>query len=225
MSTGRDLISRVRSMNKLLSADNSITDRAIFKELKATGSILIKREANLRRLWQSVNIFTVVPCIKMEQVPLSECCEYKSDCKVSRSVMKIPQISEGIFGLLVQYIMSPGGKEFKFGTPLRFANTLKLKLATNSSMFWIHNDRIYVSDSELEYINLSAYFDSEPAINLYSSCVDNKEEYSCINPLDKDFKIPSYLEDNLVSMVHKKLSETYFRHIEDHTSNNKDENQ
>jgi hypothetical protein len=58
--TGRDLVSRVRSSNKLISGDNNINDRVIFNMLKASAKTLIKRETNLRRLWNSPNIFTPI---------------------------------------------------------------------------------------------------------------------------------------------------------------------
>ena len=51
MSTGRKLVSDVRAMHKLLSTDNLVTDRAIFSEIKNNALLLVKRETNLRKLW------------------------------------------------------------------------------------------------------------------------------------------------------------------------------
>lgn len=135
MATGRELISRVRSMNKMVNSDNLITDRAIYHELKSKSFLLIKRETNLRRLWQSPNLFTTITCLKLEPIPLSECCDFKSDCMISRSTLKIPQVSEGIFGVLVQYVFSPGKKEYKYATPMRFANIMKLSLRQNKDFY------------------------------------------------------------------------------------------
>src|ERR1700743_606376 len=103
MSTVRSVISRVRITNKLLSSDNIISDRAVSAELKSSAIKLIRRETNLRRLWSSSTIFNEIPCLEMEQVPLADCCEYKSDRVIARSKYKLPKISEGIYGFLIQW--------------------------------------------------------------------------------------------------------------------------
>lgn len=222
--TGRDLVSRVRSLNKLVSSDNEITDRVIFNLLNSYAKILIKRETNLRKLWNSPNIFTSLECVKMVEAPLSECCDYKSPCTVSRSSVKIPLISEGIFGLLVQHVFSPGKKKFEYASPDRYMNILKLGLKNTSNLYWVYNDYLYTSDSNIEYVDISAHFESEVVPSKYSSCLKPSKDEKCnVNPLDAIFKIPSYLEESLLALVDKKLSETYFRHISDPQTNAKDE--
>ena len=222
MSTGRNLVSGVRSLNKLINSDNNITDRVIFKELKDSARLLIKRETNLRRLWNSPNIFTSITCIGMEVVPLSECCEYKHPCMVARSKKKIPRISEGIFGLLIQSVFSPGRRKYDYANLDRFINILKLNLRDTKKYFWIHDDRIWVSDENIENLDILAYFDDDFNQSDYSECKKN-EDVICINPLDKDFLIPSYLEKQLKDLVNETLMKTYFRHIVDPQTNAKDE--
>jgi hypothetical protein len=53
MSTVRQVVSRVRSMDKLLSSDASITDRVIAAELKSRAVLFIKQQSDRRRLWQT----------------------------------------------------------------------------------------------------------------------------------------------------------------------------
>lgn len=224
MSTGRNLISEVRSLNKLINSDNNITDRVIYGLLKKSSSLLIKRETNLRRLWNSPNIFTPIKCLKMTSVPLSECCEYKHPCTVSRSEKKLPQISEGIFGLLVQSVFSPGMRKFDYASIDRFVNILKMNLKNTKKYFWIYDDYLYVSDGNIEFIDILAYFDEDIDSSMYSECVkDSDLKNSCINPLDREFPIPQYLEKQLIDLVNKTLSETYFRHIVDPQTNARDE--
>lgn len=224
MSTGRDLVSRVRSLNKLINSDNNITDRLIFKELKSAATLLIKRETNLRRLWNSPNIFTPIRCLEMEAVPLSQCCDYKSPCMVARSKKKIPQISEGIFGLLIQSVFSPGRTKFDYASLDRFVNMLKMNLRNTKKYFWVYDDRIYISDENIEAIDVLAYFDDDFNPAEYSMCKDKDiEDLACVNPLDKEFSIPSYLEKQLLDLVNETLSKTYFRHIVDPQTNFKDE--
>lgn len=222
MSTGRQLISEVRSLNKLISGDNSITDRVIYGVLRKSGSLLIKRETNLRKLWNSPNIFTPVECIEMIPVPLSECTEYKHPCTIARSKEKIPQIAEGIFGLLIQSVFSPGRRKYDYASIDRFINFMSLGLKNTKKYFWIYNDYLYVSDENVEFIDLIAYFDEDFNPATLSAC-GKSQDTSCINPLDKEFPIPSYLEKQLIDLVCDTLNKTYFRHIEDQQTNSKDE--
>lgn len=220
MSTGRNLVSEIRSLNKLLNADNNITDRIIFKELKDSARLLIKRETNLRKLWNSPNIFSTIKCLEMTTVPLSECCDYRHPCEVARSKKKIPQISEGIFGLLVQSVFSPGRKKFDYAAIDRFVNIMRLGVGTKK-YYWVYDDYLYVSDPDIEFIDIVAYFDDDFNPSEFSTCQVIDE--SCINPLDKEFPIPSYLEKNLKELVNDTLNKTYFRHRLDTDSNFKDD--
>jgi len=222
--TNRDIVSRVRSMNKFVSADNLINDRVILAELKSKSSLLIKRETNLRRLWQSPNMFTPFLCIEMEVVPLAECCDYKSPCNIAKSKKKLPKIAEGIFGLLIQGVFNiDTSEEFKFTTARRYANLLKLNLPGRQGYYWIQNDHLYASDEDVQMVSMFAYPDEDVNAKEWNKCKDNSEDNCPLNPLDAEFRCPSYLIDSVVTMTYDSLMKTYFRIIDDKTSNNKDE--
>lgn len=227
MSTVRDAISRVRTTNKLLSSDNIISDRAISAELKSKAIMLIRRETNLRRLWSTSTIFNEIPCLEMEQVPLADCCEYKSDKLISRSKFKLPKISEGIYGYLIQWVMNVE-KRVKLDEMSinRYVNYLKINPNGKKPVYWIDNRYLYVSDPDALVVSISGYFEDDiPKYLLFPECKCNakKPPYDeCLNPLDLQFKCPGYLEDNCVSMTSKYLIETYFRLEPDRTSNDED---
>lgn len=143
---------------------------------------------------------------------------------VARSEKKIPQISEGIFGLLVQSVFSPGRKKFDYSSLDRFINILNMKLKNTKKYFWVYDDYIYISDENIEYIDIIAYYDDDFNPADYSSCQKATDE-ACVNPLDKEFQIPSYMEKQLKDMVNDTLNKTYFRHIIDPQTNAKDEEQ
>lgn len=141
---------------------------------------------------------------------------------VSRSKKKIPQISEGIFGLLVQSVFSPGRRKYDYASLDRFVNILNMKIRDTKKYFWIYNDYLYVSDPDLEYVDVLAYFDDDFNVNDYSTCKKNINQV-CANPLDKEFLIPSYLEKQLIDLTNDTLNKTYFRHLVDAQTNAKDE--
>lgn len=228
MPTIRDIISRVRTTNKLLSSDDIISDRAVAFELKSKAITLIRRETNLRRLWSTSTIFNEIPCLEMETIPLGECCEFISDRMIARSKFKLPAISEGIYGYLIQWVMNlEKGQKFNEMSFNRYVNFLSLNDGIDKPVYIIHNRYLHVSNPDAKVVSISAYFEDDiPKKLLFPDCKCEAKAVpydECMNPLDLQFKCPGYLIDNVVSMTSKYLIETYFRLQQDQTSDQKDD--
>jgi hypothetical protein len=218
--TGRYLVSSIRSMHKILSTDSLITDRAIFAELKSNSLLSIKRETNLRKLWSTDSIFTTIPCLEMCEVPISECCNYVDDCTIARTKFKLPRISEGNYQYVIQGVysinaLSGQGKKLKEITVNRYINLLKLPVIKNEEYFWITNEYLYVNNPMLKSIRLVAFFEEDVDNDImYPECGCGSPEYTteqlCMNPLDKEFPLPGYLEQQVLELTSKKLLSTYF---------------
>lgn len=228
MPTVRDIISRVRTTNKLLSSDNLISDRAVAAELKSKAITLIRRETNLRRLWSTSTIFNEIPCLEMESIALAECCEFVSDRRIARSKYKLPAISEGIYGYLIQWVMNvEKRRKLEEMSINRYVNYLALNSKAEKLVYWIDNRYLYVSDPEAKVVSISAYFEDDiPKKLLFPECKCEAKAVpydECKNPLDLQFKCPGYLVDNVVDMTSKYLIDTYFRLQQDQTSDQKDD--
>ena len=220
MATLRKLVSDVRSTHKIISTDALITDRAIASEVRNNAIMLIKRETNLRKLWASDTLFTTIPCLEMVEVPISECCEYADPCTVARTKYKLPRISEGTYQYVIQGVYSinaMGGKGTKLKeiTVNRYLNLLKLPVVKKESYFWISNGYLYVSNALLKSIRVAALFEEDvPSNIMYPDC-DCGTAYTlddyCKNPLDKEFSLPGYLEQQVLALTSQKLLSTYFQ--------------
>jgi len=220
MSTGRKLVSDVRAMHKLLSTDNLVTDRAIFSEIKNNALLLVKRETNLRKLWATSTLFTTIPCLEMVEVPISECCDYVDDCTVARSRYKLPRIAEGNYQYLIQGVysinaMSGSGKKIKEITINRYINLLKLPIIKKEEYYWIVNGYLYVSNPLLQAVRIAALFEQDvPNEVMFPECDCGSSqpplEELCMNPLDKPFALPGYLEKQVLELTSQKLLGTYF---------------
>ena len=220
MATLRKLVSDVRSAHKLLSTDSLITDRAIASEVRNNSLLLIKRETNLRKLWATDTLFTTIPCLEMVEVPISECCDYVDPCSVARSKYKLPRISEGNYQYVIQGVysinaMSGQGKRLKEITINRYINLLKLPIIKKEEYYWISNGYLYVSNPLLQAIRLVALFEEDvPNEILYPACGCGTPQYTaeqlCVNPLDKEFALPGYLEKQVLELTSQKLLATYF---------------
>lgn len=227
MSTVREVISRVRGMDKLVSSDNTITDRVIMRELKSRAITLIKQQADKRRLWQTSTIFTPIPCIPMIEVPTADCCDYQSDQIIVRSRYRLPKISEGVYGLLIHGVFSvDNSRRIKEVTITRYINLLKLGLPNKDIYYWFYDRYLYISSQYVKLASIWAYFEEDlPDEVLYPKDCDctNVKKDICKNPLDDEFKCPGFLEDVVVKDTLRALMETYFRIPKDHTSDNKDD--
>lgn len=226
MSTLRQNVSRVRSLDKMLNADNTVTDRVIASELKSKATFYIRRETDKRKLWNTSTIFTNIPCIEMIQIPTSECCEYTSDQYVARSKYKLPKISDGVYGLLIHGVFSvDSSRKLKEITLSRYINLLKLGLSTNDIYYWVYDRYLYISSPRVEVASIWAYFEEDvPDYLLYPTCpCPGEKPNPCINPMDLEFKCPGYLEDIVVKDVLQTLLATYYKIPVDHNADNKDD--
>lgn len=169
----------------------------------------------------------------MEQVPLSSCCEYIGEKKVSISKKSLPKIGEGIFGLAIQGVFGMENvKKYKPTNPNRYSNLLKLKPKGLEDFFWINEEgKVVVTNEDCKKIDIYAYF-TEPVPNdlLYPgkdcdcSAPPSKDNL-CKNPLDQTFRFPSERMYDLKQLVYKNIMIIYFGVRQDITSNNLDESQ
>lgn len=220
MATGRKLVSDIRGMHRLLSTDALITDRLILSELRNNALLLIKRETNLRRLWATDTIFTTIACLPLCEVSIAECCDYIDECTIAKSKFKIPSLAEGNYQYVIQGVytinaLSGKGRKLKEITVNRYSNLLKLPIIKKEDYYWISNDYLYVTNPSIQAIRLVAMFEQDvPNSVLYDECGCGKtvsnEEY-CMNPLDKEFPLPGYLEQQVLALTSQKLLQTYFR--------------
>lgn len=220
MATLRKLVSDVRSVHKILSTDSLITDRAIASEIRNNALLLIKRETNLRKLWATDTLFTTIPCLEMIEVPISECCNYVDDCTIARTKLKLPRISEGNYQYVIQGVYSINalggqGKKLKEITVNRYLNLLKLPIIKKEEYFWITNGYLYVNNPMIKSIRFVALFEEDVENEImYPECGCGSPEYTleeiCKNPLDKEFPLPGYLEQQVLQLTSQKLLSTYF---------------
>jgi len=233
----REGIARVRGLFKLTSSDTyvDISDRAILSELQSTTILFIKQVTDKRKLWNSPNIFTQLPCIQMKQVPLAECCGYSAPCTIARSVTKLPKIAEGTnFGMLIQglYSIDTVSRRFIESTPDRFVNSLNLGLKTNQIHFWIQNKYLYIADEYIKQVRISAYFEEDIPQDMisYPKYCGNTLSVGCCpsgagdevsindmsrccppNPYDSIWTCPGYMQDAVIKEVANKLLSTFKR--------------
>jgi hypothetical protein len=233
MATLRYLVSGIRSKHRLLSADAVVNDRVIASEIKANTYLLVKRETNLRKLWNTSTIFTTIPCLEMKNVSISECCDFVDSHEIARSRHKLPNISEGNYQYLIQGVysinaMGGKGRKLKEITVNRYMNLLKLPFTKKEEYYWIMNNYLYITSSMVKKVRISAMFEGDvPNEILYPDCDCGEGDPSldelCKNPLDKRFELPGYLGKQVMELTKQSLLETYFSIKNDNSNEGLDE--
>lgn len=231
----REAISRVRTNPKLQNKDEEITDRAIGSDLNDTALLFIKQITDKRALWNSPNIFTSIPCLKMKNVPLGECGGFSSICEISRSLFPLPKIAEGNkFGMLIQGIwaIDTVSRRFIESDPNRYANSLNLELQNNPIHYWIQDKYLYLGQSNITKVRVSAYFEEDIPDSLivypdgcgednsHKGCCDASSTVNTVtpnadccppNPYDLPFRCPGYLMSAVIDKVIENLLKEYVK--------------
>jgi len=226
MSTVRDLVSKVRSSFKMVSKDNTISDRFIAEDLRTTNIKYVVQRLDTRQGWTDPNLWTVFDCIPMEDIPVTECCDVNIDCQISRSTEKLPKIIGTKYNLAIEGVWSvnkftKSTTRFKEGTANRYSNALRLKNKVKHKFFWFKNGYLYLSEPGIELASLAGFTEQYVDPTEYSCSADT---IKCkINPLDLEFKTLKGLEEDVVLAVSQKLLSTYFNVNKDRNSNNIDE--
>lgn len=228
MYTGRDFVSQVRGMNKLLSSDNMINDRTILKEGRMVGLKLVKQAVDQRKLLNSPYLFAFLPCLELEEAPLSECCEYTSDKKISRSKKKLPKIGESNWGLVIQGVFGLEGTiKLKPTNPSRYANLIRMDLKTKDTFYWVLNDRLYTTNPSNKAVNIYLF----PAEEIDNALLFPGENCSCLtdnidrctSELDKPFYFPGEKITDIAEIVYKRLLVEHLRIQQDITDDDVDQ--
>ena len=168
----------------------------------------------------------------MCEVSISECCNYVDDCTIARSKHPLPRISEGNYQYVIQGVysinaLSGKGKKLKEITVNRYINLLGLPIIKKEEYYWVTNGYLYVTNPDVQAVRLVAFFEEDvPNEVLYPECGcngnQNTNEQICMNPLDKVFNVPGYLEKQILDLTSQKLLTTYFKLKTDITDNGVD---
>lgn len=195
MITAGEVIAKVRNDNKFLSKDNKLSDRYVLATAKNVAKRIIKQSNNLTKIYKSDEMFQYLYCQDLVKVDLSECCNVTTGCFIARTRNKIPTIETGFSGYLIQRVTPiDGGKDINPTTARDYQNIKNLKYSGNNLYYWIQNGYLYISDSEIEKVSISAFF-SEYIL----------DEGDCPNPYDRKFLCPEWLLDEVLQVLNKEL--------------------
>lgn len=226
--TNREAIYTVKRMLRESNADNRFTNKMIYSILLKHTKWLIQRESEKLKLINKGNLFQTKKCIPVAPSPITDkCCNVQTDCTIYRTVEKIPEMFEDLYGPIILSVTSLDfSKSFNVVPPQsisRLKNNPWSKLnKKNKKYYAFYNDGyIYFPFDVLKSVNVSGMFINKVKSDCEEPCKDCNP---CLRFLDQQFNIPDYLEAQMFDFTIKDLLNTYKRFPEKSHEINKNDN-
>lgn len=186
--TIREIISLVRNEMNSITLDDRISNRFIFNKIIVYTEIILKRESDSRRLFNSTDIFTTLDCFDLKETSIASCTNiYLPKCKTfMRSILPIPAFYSSIYGNLLIVQAIDGSNRFEQTTPENYKNISSREFKPKTGYYWINNNHLILPDSEVETVSLRYI----PKISV-NSCTG----------LDQQTGIPAWLITDIIKYV------------------------
>lgn len=236
MLTNREVIGEFRVILKKNNKDSEmlVSDRWILSRLKNIALLFIKQRTDRLAIYNNPSLYITIPCISLKSVPLGECCNYHTDCTIKRSVWQLPKIAQASdTKLLIQGLWSIDtiSRRFIEGDANRYTNSLGLEIPNPPIMYWIQDYYLYLGDSNIEKVKISASFEEDIPQKFFGyptycnetqlvGCCPASSEVTDINdlskccptnPYDNYFPCPGYLIPDIMKVLEKEFMEVYGR--------------
>ena len=216
-NTNRQVISDIVTDLRAVNLDDKVSKRYILNKLRDSAALMIKRDAEVRRILGLSDLWTEVQCVEMCEVPLIECCNVDiPDCTtVMRSRKKIPELYQTMYKELIQVFAPNYKKELHLITPQDYKDIITREFVDKRiKYFWFANEYLIIPDALTEIITIRGVFaDPSKAKKLNSCNTDEKDE--CEGVLDQKFICPDYLLQPVKQAVLADLFNFYKRNILD----------
>lgn len=190
--TIREVIALIRNELNTITLDDRISNRFIFNKVITYTEIILKRESDSRRLFNSTNLFSTIDCFQLKETSI-ECSNIKlPKCKTfMRSVLALPDFYSSIYGNLLIVETIDGSNRFEQTTPENYKNISNREFKPKNGYYWINNNHLIIPDSEVETVSLRYI----PKITTQSL-----KTFGC-NGLDTEIGIPSWLLSDIIKYV------------------------
>jgi len=224
MYTVSQAIYNVRALLKGYSDDFKPTNRMIFRRLKANRNLLINRENNKGKLFNSSALQTL-NCLPMTTVDISECCDVKTGIKVSRSLTQLPKILDTSFDhRAISFYTIDKGHKIDIKSLDTIIGQLNKKYKYPFPPAFIANDYLYVYGIIGATSAQGIFEDPEVVIDIntckeYDDCGNVINTKCPIPELEKEFNCPGYLIEAIENKTAKDIAQFYGYAVEDTTNN------
>lgn len=210
MPTVREDIAQVRKLINTVNLDTRITNQFIYNKLLDVTKLIIRREANDRKIYRSTELFKTIDCITLEQDELKNCSNiWIPNCKnVMKSVEKLPKAYLSAMGSILFVYSVDKSVQFIQTTPSSYINISKREFKGNQKYFWIQDDYLIIPDSYISEVVVDGIF------------IDNSElnKDKCANFLDSESSIPDGVRADIIRVTASEIAGVTLRIPEDESA-------
>ena len=148
----KELISTIRNELNSITLDDRKSNRFIFSKVINYANIIIKRESDSRRLFNSTEIYKEEN-IKLHEVDMFENIFIKSCKTVNKSIKTLPNFYSSIYGGLLN-VYSLDNTLFKSTTVENYKNISNREFKSKDKYYWITNDYLVIPDGTIKEVKI-----------------------------------------------------------------------
>lgn len=208
------------------SDDSRLTSRHIYSKMITLRAKLLTQELGKKKTLSPWN-YQLLPCIELIDVPLEMCpCVPPSGCTIKRSKHQIPPILNGLYGLGIRGVYTLARKEI---SQIDIAHVEYMgggRYTKASPKYFIHDNYLYILNSPVQVVSLSAIFDDPIAASTFENKCSNKDCKDCGKCIDvykMEFPLSSDLVDVLIELAKQELVMPFLTIPQDNRNNTNDE--
>lgn len=154
--TVREDVAQVKKLVNSINSDVRLTNKFVYNKIIDVAKLIVRREADSRKIYKSTELFTTIECVELEQEELKNCTNiWIPDCtSVMKSVNKIPKMFLSSTGSIISVYSIDRSIQFLQTTPSIFATIQKREFKGNDKYFWIANDYLYIPNSDVVAVTI-----------------------------------------------------------------------
>lgn len=202
--TNREVISRVRVGLKSLTIDDRIPSKYIYDSMIDVFQLIIKREAESRKLYSSIELFTELDCVELTTVPDKKCGNLPIPCtNLSRSIKKLPRTLLSSNGSIM-FVHSIDGFNFIRTHPHNYQAISNRQFKGDEKYYWVSSDNyLYVPDTTVKYVNVYILPESYKEVDEFNKTGE------CAPFLDNKSSIVQYWMEEITRSTIEKIANSY----------------
>lgn len=203
MPTVREDIAQIRKLVNSVSLDTRITNQYIYNKIIDVAKLIVRRDADSRKIYNTPESFATIDCLELEEVELKNCTNiWIPGCvSVMRSKKKLPKTFLSGNGSILNVFSIDRSVQFIQTTPSKFTAIQQREFKGNQKYFWIQDDYVVIPNSKIVAVTVDGLFIDRSSFS-YNSC---------LGILDSDSPIPDSLRMDIFRNVATEIGNIMMR--------------
>lgn len=209
--TLREAISRVKKEIKEVNADSRLTNKFIYSKLISKGNLIIQRDSNALKLGNLQDLYQTLKCLDVKEVPaIDKNCFLTTDYTLFRTCNRVPDLYSDVKGVIIKSIRTLDRNEKITLETLDYIQDAARDSNSkyDKSIYAFYEDG-YIYQQKRIPIRVEGMFVHD--VTSHQDCACDTSSLPCKRFLDTKWYMPRKLEDDVISLVIRDLSQTYER--------------